>query len=102
MGQASCFRIFVIFTIALAQMLWGGYLLDASAQTASSADTGGRVVLGELPPEYQMPAHASSVVAGKVRFQLLTPSVVRMEYSPTGNFIDAPSTAVLKRAWDTV
>lgn len=36
------------------------------------------------------------------RFQFLTPSMVRMEYSPTGVFVDAPTAVVQKRDWTPV
>jgi len=52
------------------------------------------------------PAGAASgtttIVAGNVRFEFLTPSLVRMEYSPSGNFVDAPTAVVQKRDWPAV
>ncbi|MGO9851755.1 MAG: TIM-barrel domain-containing protein [Steroidobacteraceae bacterium] len=42
------------------------------------------------------------VVAGKARFEFLTPTLVRLEYSPSGSFADAPSAVVLKRDWPAV
>jgi alpha-glucosidase (family GH31 glycosyl hydrolase) len=49
------------------------------------------------------PANGTSVVAaGNARFEFLTPSLVRMEYSPSGSFTDAPSAVVLKRDWAAV
>jgi len=39
------------------------------------------------------------VVRGNARFQILSPSVVRMEYARTGDFIDALSVAVVNRSW---
>jgi len=47
-------------------------------------------------------AHASSVVEGQVRFQMLTPTLVRMEFSRATHFCDAPSVTVLKRDWPSV
>lgn len=45
-------------------------------------------------------AHATtSVTAGNARFEFLTPSLVRLEYSPSGAFIDAPTAVVQKRDW---
>ena len=44
-------------------------------------------------------AGGPTVVAGDARFQFLTASLVRMEYSPTGHFIDAPTAVVQKRDW---
>ena len=42
------------------------------------------------------------VSAGRARFEFLTPSLVRMEYSPVGRFIDAPTAVVRKRDWPAV
>jgi hypothetical protein len=42
------------------------------------------------------------VIAEQARFEFLTPSLVRMEYSPRGKFIDAPTAVVQKRAWPAV
>ena len=47
-------------------------------------------------------AGTTSVVAGKARFEFLTPSLVRMEYSPAGTFTDAPTAVVQKRDWRPV
>ncbi len=44
-------------------------------------------------------AGGPTVVAGNARFQFLTASLVRMEYSPTGHFIDAPTAVVQQRDW---
>ena len=40
---------------------------------------------------------APTVVNGKARFQVLTPALVRMEYSPSGEFTDPASVAVVNR-----
>lgn len=42
------------------------------------------------------------VVAGEARFQFLTSTLVRMEYSPSGHFVDAPTAVVQKRDWAPV
>ncbi len=42
-------------------------------------------------------AHGATVVAGDARFEVLTPEVVRLEYSPTGQFLDQPTFNVLNR-----
>jgi hypothetical protein len=48
-------------------------------------------------------AHATTAfVAKNARFEFLTPSLVRMEYSPSGKFIDAPTAVVQKRSWPAV
>ncbi|HEX4388914.1 MAG TPA: TIM-barrel domain-containing protein [Steroidobacteraceae bacterium] len=41
-------------------------------------------------------------VAGSTRFEFLTPTLVRMEYSPGGKFVDAPTAVVLRRQWSAV
>ena len=38
-----------------------------------------------------------TIIQGKARFQVLAPDTIRMETSPTGQFIDEPSVAVMKR-----
>src|SRR2546430_15147190 len=43
-----------------------------------------------------------TIRAGNARFEFLTPSLVRMEYSPAGTFIDAPTAVVQKRDWPAV
>src|SRR5690348_4651946 len=43
-----------------------------------------------------------TVVVGKARFEFLTPSLVRMEYSPSGTFVDAPTAVVQQREWSKV
>ncbi|HVC29567.1 MAG TPA: TIM-barrel domain-containing protein [Steroidobacteraceae bacterium] len=48
-------------------------------------------------------AHATTAIVAKAaRFEFLTPSLVRMEYSPSGKFIDAPSAVVRRRSWPAV
>ena len=48
-------------------------------------------------------AHATTAItAGGARFEFLTPSLVRMEYSPQGRFVDAPTAVVEKRDWSAV
>jgi alpha-glucosidase (family GH31 glycosyl hydrolase) len=44
----------------------------------------------------------SAIVSGKARFEFLTPSLVRLEYSKDGHFVDAPTAVVQKRDWPTV
>jgi hypothetical protein len=44
----------------------------------------------------------SAVVAGKARFEFLTPSLVRMEYAPSGHSVDAPTAVVQQRDWPAV
>jgi len=44
----------------------------------------------------------STVVAGNARFEFLTSSLVRMEYSSSGSFTDAPTAVVQQRSWSKV
>jgi alpha-glucosidase (family GH31 glycosyl hydrolase) len=62
-------------------------------------------LIGFISPPLALHAqvrNTSSIVAGHARFQFLTPSLVRMEYAPSGRFVDAPTAVVLKRDWPTV
>jgi alpha-glucosidase (family GH31 glycosyl hydrolase) len=43
------------------------------------------------------PRPAPTFICGPARFQVLEAGLVRMEYSPTGVFVDAPSVAVINR-----
>jgi len=44
----------------------------------------------------------SVVPAGNARFEFLTPSLVRLEYAPSGTFVDASTAVVQKRDWPAV
>ena len=46
--------------------------------------------------------HSSIVTADHARFSFLTSSLVRMEYSPGGGFVDVPTAVVQKRDWAPV
>jgi alpha-glucosidase (family GH31 glycosyl hydrolase) len=48
-------------------------------------------------PQFQR--EGSSIIANEVRLQVLTPSLVRMEYSPSKKFIDVSSVVVQKKNW---
>ena len=58
--------------------------------------------MAALPCGAQQPHGATTVPAGNARFEFLTAALVRMEYSPSGTFADAPSAVVLKRGWPAV
>ena len=47
-------------------------------------------------------AGTTTIAAGEARFEFLTPGLVRMEYSPVGRFVDAPTAVVQKRVWPAV
>lgn len=67
-----------------------------------------QAVLGLLAGLPALCAAASPVTstatlsAGNARFEFLTPTLVRMEYSPSGTFTDAPTAVVEKRDWPHV
>jgi alpha-glucosidase (family GH31 glycosyl hydrolase) len=48
------------------------------------------------------PQAPSTIVAGNARFEFLTSSLVRMEWSPSGKFVDAPTAVIQKRDWPSV
>ena len=48
------------------------------------------------------PQSGPLIVAGNARFQFLTPALLRLEYSPSGSFVDAPTAVVTKRDWPQV
>ena len=48
------------------------------------------------------PSGTTTIAAGNVRFEFLAPSLVRMEFSPLGKLVDAPTAVVQKRDWPTV
>lgn len=65
-------------------------------QAAPSIDLGG--ILAQAAKS----AHATSVVERQVRFQVLEPTLVRMEYSGAAHFVDSSSESVVKRDWPTL
>jgi alpha-glucosidase (family GH31 glycosyl hydrolase) len=48
------------------------------------------------------PPPTPTLTAANARFEFLTPSLVRMQYSPSGRFVDAPTAVVQKRDWPAV
>src|SRR5581483_6142368 len=57
---------------------------------------------GEARGAESRAAATTQVTAGHARFEFLTPSLVRLEYSPSGAFLDAPTAVVEKRSWPAV
>lgn len=47
-------------------------------------------------------AAQENVVRAEARFEILSPGVIRLEYSPRRKFVDTPSVAVLNRHWGKV
>jgi alpha-glucosidase (family GH31 glycosyl hydrolase) len=48
------------------------------------------------------PGGATTVAAGNARFEFLTATLVRLEYSPSGAFVDSPTAVVERRDWPAV
>ena len=55
-----------------------------------------------LLPGCSRVGHDPTIIAGNARFEFLTPALVRLEYAPSGHFIDAPTAVVQKRDWPKV
>ena len=69
--------------------------LATLAQARTTPATGATTATGAS-------AATTAITAGDARFEFLTPSLVRMEYSPQGRFVDAPTAVVQKRDWPAV
>lgn len=69
----------------------------AAAQTATS-DTSAVNLSSRIDMANGVAAASATVVAGDARFEVLAPEVIRMEYSPTGSFLDDPTFDILERA----
>ena len=55
-------------------------------------------ILPARPPSASSrPRAVPAFARGPARFQVLAPALVRLEYSPSGAFVDAPSVAVINR-----
>ena len=69
--------------------------------TASSVygKTSPGTLLSTVTEERSSALPSAAVVRGNVRFQILSPTVMRMEYVPAGHFIDAPSVSLVNRNW---
>jgi len=55
------------------------------------------LVCGCAPPQT-----GPVVLAGNARFEFLTPGLLRLEYSPSGTFVDAATAVVMQRDWQKV
>ena len=68
----------------------------ASAQTATS-DTSPVNLSAAINMAAGKAAAQATVISGDARFEVLTPEVIRMEYSPSGSFLDDPTFDILNR-----
>jgi alpha-glucosidase (family GH31 glycosyl hydrolase) len=69
---------------------------SAAAQTATT-DTSPVNLSNSINMANGKAAAAATVVEGDARFEVLAPEVIRMEYSPTGSFLDEPTFDILDR-----
>jgi alpha-glucosidase (family GH31 glycosyl hydrolase) len=46
--------------------------------------------------------HGSTIICQRARFQFLSADLVRIEYSPSGSFVDVPTAIVTNRNWPSV
>ena len=68
----------------------------ASAQTATS-DTSPVNLSNNINMANGTAAAQATVISGDARFEVLTPEVIRMEYSPSGSFLNDPTFDILDR-----
>jgi alpha-glucosidase (family GH31 glycosyl hydrolase) len=68
----------------------------AAAQTATS-DSSPVNLSNSINMANGKAAAAATVVEGDARFEVLTPEVIRMEYSPSGSFLDDPTFDIMDR-----
>src|SRR6266480_1813189 len=89
----------------MAKLKSPAYVLRGTPPTRSRAKAASWLFIALLPALVACSAKRHSqptIRAGNARFEFLTPSLVRMEYSPAGTFIDAPTAVVQKRDWPAV
>jgi hypothetical protein len=55
------------------------------------------LLTNNLPVEASHRGAVPTFVSGQARFQVLAPTLVRLEYSPEGGFVDMPSVSVVNR-----
>ena len=68
----------------------------ASAQTATS-DTSPVNLSNNINLANGTAAAQATVISGNARFEVLTPEVIRLEYSPSGSFLNDPTFDILDR-----
>ena len=60
------------------------------------------IIFSQIHDPTKFSQTGSTILCQNVRLQFLSPSLVRMEFSPSGNFLDAPTAVVLKRDWPQI
>jgi len=85
----------IVAAVAVLLVAIGG---PAGAQTATS-DTSPVNLSNNIDMANGTAASHAVVTSGDARFEVLTPEVIRMEYSPTGSFLDDPTFDILDRSF---
>jgi alpha-glucosidase (family GH31 glycosyl hydrolase) len=70
---------------------------QAGSTTAASTDTSPVNLSTKIDMADGVARQGATVVAGDARFEVLTPEVIRLEYSPDGSFLNQPTFTVLDR-----
>jgi alpha-glucosidase (family GH31 glycosyl hydrolase) len=85
--------------VAVALFVPTGPASAQTAQTAQTATTDSSPVnlSNSIDMANGKAASAATVVEGDARFEVLTPEVIRMEYSPSGSFLDDPTFDIMDR-----
>ena len=69
----------------------------ASPSGAATSDTSPVNLSAKVDMAAGKARQQATVTAGDARFEVLAPDVIRLEYSPTGSFLDEPTFNVLNR-----
>ena len=90
----NCPRVagLVSMLVAAAVLILPGTALAAATSPTSPVDLATPVDFGAAKP-----APGATVLAGDARFEVLGDGLIRMEYSPSGSFEDAPTVNALNR-----
>jgi Glycosyl hydrolases family 31/Ricin-type beta-trefoil lectin domain/Domain of unknown function (DUF5110)/Carbohydrate binding module (family 6)/IPT/TIG domain len=88
----------VTFAAVAALSLAGTFLSSGmAAGAAATSDTSPVNLSNNINLANGKAAQSATLIEGDARFEVLTPEVVRMEYSPTGSFQDDPTFDILDR-----
>jgi alpha-glucosidase (family GH31 glycosyl hydrolase) len=87
----------VVSTLALSVATPGATTAAAATAAPATTDTSPVNLSTKISMAAGKAAQAATVVAGDARLEVLTPEVVRLEYSPTGQFLNQPTFNVLDR-----
>src|SRR5258708_30986329 len=93
LAPRSRIGVLVAVAAAVALIIPAG---SAAAQTATS-DTSPVNLSNSIDMANGKAQAAATVVEGDARFEALTPEVIRMEYSPSGSFLDVPTFDIMNR-----